>query len=244
MKNSNDLQNEKNLDKEKLELDNIEEIYNYFDKIGCLSFSTINEDGEPVSRIAHLRGFDEDGIYFMTMYTKSFYKQLKLNKKVSICGLCASTTVEHDDDGMPIFENGYSARMTGEVEEISITEIKNKNNPIFELCIKDQEKYNAMVVFCIKSARGDIFDYDFELINRENKLNRIYFSYNGKSLEYSGLKIDGEKCVSCGICYEKCSFKAIIKPNENNKSYSIDKYRCDECGDCYINCPTNAIFTR
>lgn len=32
-----------------------------------------------------------------------------------------------------------------------------------------------MVVFCITSARGDIFDYDFEKISRDHKLERKYF---------------------------------------------------------------------
>lgn len=42
----------------------ISEIYEKFDKIGCLSFTTINENNEPESRIAHLRGYgyDDDGI--------------------------------------------------------------------------------------------------------------------------------------------------------------------------------------
>ncbi len=216
----------------------IQEIYNKFDKIGCLTFTTIDENNCPESRIAHLRGYDDDGMYFMTMYTKSFYRQLKANNNISICGLNASSEVSHDENELPIFEAGYSIRLTGKVQEISIEEIKLKNNPIFDICIKDQQKYPAMVVFCIKSARGDIFDYDFELISRENKLNRIYFSYNGEEIKTRGLVIDESKCISCGICKTKCSFCAI---KEDSKTYSIDKTRCDECGDCLIVCPQKSI---
>ncbi len=222
-----------------MEITNIEDIYKKFDKIGCLSFSTVNDLGEPESRIAHLRAFDEDGMYFMTMNTKPFYKQLKIQKKVAICGLSAKTQVEHGENGLPIFENGYAIDFTGEVKEISMEDIKAKNNPIFDLCIKDQEKYHAMVVFCITSGRGDIFDYDFELATRDHKLERIYISYNGTKNKYSGLIIDQQKCISCGICKSKCSFKAI---ENTNKKYTIDKYRCDECGDCFINCPVKAIY--
>ncbi len=216
----------------------IKEIYEKFDKIGCLSFTTVNELGEPESRIAHLRGYDEDGIYFMTMFTKDFYKHLKNNGKLSICGLCADTKVEHDENGFPIFEGGYAIRMTGNVKEISIDDLKAKNNPIFDFCIKDQEIYKAMVVFCITDGRGDIFDYDFEKISRENKLERIYFAYNNAVPKYKGLKINQDKCISCGVCKVKCSFLAI---NEVDNVYSISKYRCDECGDCLINCPVEAI---
>ncbi len=216
----------------------IKDIYEKFDKIGCLSFTTINENLEPESRIAHLRAYDDEGIYFMTMYTKDFYAHMKNNKKVSICGLCANTQVAHDENGFPIFDNGYAIRMSGNVKEISIEDIKKKNNPLFDFCIKDQETYEAMVVLCITDGYGDIFDYDFEKISRENKLERTYFSYNGAKEKYKGLNIDNEKCISCGVCKEKCSFLAIT---EENGAYLIDKHRCDECGDCYINCPAKAI---
>ncbi len=219
----------------------IKEIYEKFDKIGCLSFTTVDESGIPESRIAHLRAYDEEGIYFMTMYTKDFYRHMKQNGKLSICGLAAKTQVEHDEKGFPIFEGGYAMRMSGNVKEVSIEEIKAKNNPIFNFCIKDKEVYDAMVVFCITDGYGDVFDYDFEKINRENKLQREYFSYNGASEKYKGLKIDSEKCVSCGVCKKKCSFLAI---KEEDGNYSVDRYRCDECGDCYINCPVKAISYR
>ncbi len=216
----------------------IQEIYEKFDKIGCLSFTTVDEEGVPESRIAHLRAYDEEGIYFMTMFTKDFYKQMKKNSKLSICGLCAKTQVEHDESGAPIFEGGYAMRMTGTVKEVSMEEIKAKQNPVFDFCIKDQETYPAMVVFCITSGYGDVFDYDFEKVKRDNKLQRSYFAYNGAKEKYKGLKIDQDTCISCGVCQKKCSFLAI---QEENGTYSIDKCRCDECGDCYMNCPVKAI---
>lgn len=216
----------------------IREIYEAFDKIGCLSFATINEHNEPETRIAHLRAYDDEGIYFMTMFTKSFYKQMKATGKVAISGLCAKTEVDHDENGLPVFENGYSIRLTGNVKEIPIEEIRAKNNPIFEMCLKDYEKYPAMVVMCITSARGEIFDYDFEKVTRENKLERIYFTFHGEKPHYKGLKINEEQCIGCGKCERKCSFLAIDK---EARTFKINPYRCDECGDCYLQCPVGAI---
>ncbi len=215
----------------------IKEIYEKFDKIGCLSFATLNEENEIESRIAHLRGYDDDGIYFMTMYTKSFYHHLINNNKVAISGLCAKTQASHDESGLPLFENGYAIRLSGRVNLVNYDDLRAKNNPIFDLCFKDYEKYPAMVVFCINQGYGDIFDYDFELENREHKLERTYFSYNTHE-RLRGLKINPEACISCGICHKKCSFSAI---NYNNNLYSINVNRCDECGDCYISCPVKAI---
>ncbi|MGI6736869.1 MAG: 4Fe-4S binding protein [Anaerovoracaceae bacterium] len=219
----------------------IQEIYEAFDRIGCLSFATVNADGEPEIRTAHLRAYDEDGIYFMTMYTKDFYRELKATGKVAVNGLCADTQIRHDENGFPIFERGYSIRMTGTVKEIPMEEIKRKNNPIFDFCIKDQEKYPAMVVFCITSARGDIFDYDFEKTCRDTKLERQYFSFHGAPIKYKGLRINQEKCTGCGICQEGCSFLAI---SEHDGQRVIDRTRCDECGDCVEHCPSDAVEYR
>ncbi len=220
---------------------NIKEIYEKFDKIGCLSFTTIDENGMPESRIAHLRAYDDEGIYFMTMFTKDFYAHMKQNGKLSICGLSAKTEVEHDENGFPIFEGGYAMRMSGKVKEVSIDDIKEKNNQIFDFCIKDHEKYPAMVVFCISEGHGDVFDYDFEKVNRDHKLQREYFSYGGAEIKYKGLTIKESECLHCGLCKQKCSFDAVI---EENGAFKIDTSRCDECGDCYLSCPFEAITYR
>ncbi len=219
----------------------IQEIYEKFDKIGCLSFTTINENGMPESRIAHLRAYDHDGIYFMTMFTKDFCSQMKQNPKISICGLNAKTKIEHDENGLPVFDKGYAIRMSGTVKQVPIQEIKDKNNPIFDVCLKDQEKYQAMVVFCITDGYGDIFDYDFEKITRENKLQREYFSFGNAKENHKGLVIDKNKCIACGLCKNKCTFLAV---EEKDGVYTINKNRCDECGDCYINCPVKAISVK
>ncbi len=216
------------------------EIFNYFDKIGSLTFSTIN--GEyPESRIAHFGAYDEEGLYFMTMHTKPFYKQLKATGKLSACGLCADSKIEETEDGNLIFDDGYFARITGDVKEISIEEIKRKNNPIFDYCIKDNERYPAMVVFCLYRGRGEIFDYDFEKIKRPHKLERLRFSFGGMEIENPGLTIDRDKCIACGKCESVCSFSAIFK---KDGKFEIMGERCDECGSCYLVCPAQAINSK
>jgi hypothetical protein len=86
---------------------NIADIYDKFNQIGCLTFATIDE-GYPQTRIAHLFAYDHEGLYFRTMITKAFYKQLKKTEKVSICGMFPETSVSHDDEGMPYFPPGYN----------------------------------------------------------------------------------------------------------------------------------------
>jgi uncharacterized pyridoxamine 5'-phosphate oxidase family protein len=49
----------------------IEEIFEYIEKIGCLTFATIS-DGFVHPRIVHPYAYDEEGIYFMSMNIKPF----------------------------------------------------------------------------------------------------------------------------------------------------------------------------
>lgn len=215
----------------------ISEIYTMFDKIGCCTFATI--DGEyPETRIAHFIAHDNDGLYFMTMTTKPFYKQLITTGKVSVCGLSASSKVSTDDSGNISFEAGYTIRISGNVKEIPMNKIKEKNDSAFDYCIKDNQDYPAMVTFCIYNGHGEVFDYDFEKQFRDYKLERLRFSFGGALPKKSNLILATELCIGCGECFSVCSFNAIQK---NDNSYSIDSTRCDECGDCYLKCPTKAI---
>ena len=215
----------------------INEIYEMFDKIGCCTFATMDGDC-PETRIAHFIAHDTDGLYFMTMTTKPFYKQLKATGKVSVCGLSASSKVNTDEQGNLLFEAGYTIRISGDVKEVSMDTIKEKHNPIFDYCIKDNHQYPAMVTFCIFNGHGEVFDYDFEKQFRDHKLERISFAFGEAQPKKPNLILDAQECIGCGKCFSACSFNAIEK---REQSYTIDSTRCDECGDCYLKCPVKAI---
>jgi len=51
-------------------------------------------------------------------------------------------------------------------------------------------------------------------------------------------KIDGEKCIGCGECFENCVFGAIEK---TNSKFSVNPLLCEGCGTCQLVCPTKAI---
>ncbi len=50
------------------------------------------------------------------------------------------------------------------------------------------------------------------------------------------IRIDDEKCVSCGLCSRNCKASAI-----DLKSHKIDYSRCVACGDCLEKCRKNAL---
>lgn len=217
---------------------NIKEIYELFEQIGSLTFATV-ENGEPRTRIAHLFAHDREGLYFRTMTIKPFYAQLIESGKVAICGIYPTSSYSHDDDGMPYFEPGFTISVSGSVREISLEQLKAKVavNSMFELGVKDIDKYPAMTAFCLYQAAGEIFDFDFAMEKRDHKLKRTRFTFGNMAYPFRGVRISND-CISCGQCFEGCSFKAI---SESEGQYVIDPTRCDVCGDCYTLCPANAI---
>lgn len=217
----------------------INEIYELFDRIGVLTFSTIY-NGEVHSRVAHFNGCDQEGIYFRTMWNKPFARQLMETGKITVCGVSDTKIISHDGDLEAEFPPGYSIRLIGEVKFISEEEIKEKAkiNKDLKLAVHDMNKYPAMRKgnFMIHKAKVEIFDYDFSCKNRDHKLLRTRMAFGGMTYNEAGPKIT-EKCIKCGLCYKKCSFKAIEKGN----SYSVISKKCDDCGDCISVCPVNAI---
>lgn len=218
----------------------LNEIHDAIEKIGCLTFTTFDA-GEMHSRIISVCGGDEGGIYFLTMDVKPFYRQLKANPQVALCGIYPSGRKDgKNKDGQPYWVPGYTFRLTGEAREVSMDELREKaaaGNPIHQYVLEDHERYPSIRLFCIHKGKGEIFDFDFEMENRDHKVLRTRFAFGGETCNEAGARINPDLCVSCGECFEVCSFKAIV-PGE---PYSVNGSRCDECGSCSIACPANAI---
>lgn len=215
----------------------MKEIYEKFDKIGCVTFST--KAGDLIeSRIAHFFACDEDGLYFRTMNTKPFYKQLREGKTVSVCGMYPVTQVAHDENNLPSFEPGYTMRITGDVRELSMEEMEAKaaHDRNFNVAVFDVKKYPATRIFVLYRAKGEYYDFDYAKKHRDHKLERERFAYGGTEAEQAGLLIT-DSCIGCGKCAKVCTFDAI-QPGEK---YFIRGNRCDECGNCYMVCPVHAI---
>lgn len=51
-------------------------------------------------------------------------------------------------------------------------------------------------------------------------------------------KINGDKCLSCGLCKTNCRFDAI---KESNSIFEVDNFSCEGCGVCQAICPSGAI---
>jgi uncharacterized pyridoxamine 5'-phosphate oxidase family protein/Pyruvate/2-oxoacid:ferredoxin oxidoreductase delta subunit len=219
----------------------LNELDDVIKKVGCLSITTL--DGDTMhSRIISICGCDSDGIYFLTMDTKPFYRQLRSNPHISMCGIYPSGRKEGlNKDGQPYWPPGFTLRITGEAREESPQEIKikaEKGSKLHQYTQEEVARYPAMKLFCMYKGKGEVFDYDFELENRDHKLLRKRFAFGGANFNYAGVRIDPEICISCGECADVCTFSAI---EEGDEAYRVIGERCDECGSCIMVCPTKAI---
>lgn len=217
----------------------IKEIYEKLEGVGVLTFSTIYKD-EVHSRIAHLNGYDENGIYFRTMWNKPFARQVVETEKVTLCGASDQRVLSHDENGVPEFPPGYTIRLIGQVKPLSESEVRElaKVNEYMRLAEYDMDKYPSMKKgnFVIHMAKGEIFDFDFEMVNRDHKVLRERFSFGGMTYNEAGPRIS-DACIECGACLKVCSFKAIVP----GTPYKVNSSKCDDCGSCIEACPVNAI---
>ncbi len=217
----------------------IQEIFEACENSGFLTFTTI--DGKyPSARIAHFFAYDAEGLYFHTMTTKPFCRQLLKTKTVAVCGICEEEETIPGIAAKNLISGNYSIRITGDVKTVSPDALKKKakKNQLFQPALEDMMQYKTMRTFVLYQGFGEIFNFDFESEDNSRRLRRHRFSFNYPNPPEHGLTIDQNKCCNCGECAEVCILGAIEK---QNNGYSILKNRCDACGDCTTICPEAAI---
>lgn len=218
----------------------LNKLYEMIEKMGVLTFSTLSKTGEVHSRVAHFNGFDEQGLYFRTMVTKPYYRQLMETKQLTVCGMSNQEILGHTEDGTPIFPPSYSIRIIGDIKNIPFAEIEEraKNNEGLKTAVQDGYKYPTMkdANFVIYRAKVEIFDVDFEKSYRDHKLIRTRFSFGDVKYNLAGPRIT-DSCIGCDLCRKTCTFDAI----EVGSPYKVNPNYCDDCGMCLHVCPVNAI---
>lgn len=217
-----------------------EDVRQALEKIGSVTMTTLDKETLH-SRIISICGSDDQGIYFLTMYVKPFYRQLKENPHVALCGIYPSSRkTGKNAAGQPTFAPGFTLRVTGCAREIPEDEVREKaaaGDEIHKYFLEDAARYPAIRFFCIHRGKGEIFDYDFEQENRDHKLLRTRFAFGGETVNDAGARINPDRCIACGECLDACTFNAIIA----GEPYGVDGSRCDECGSCFQVCPEGAI---
>ena len=185
-------------------------------EIKSVAFATVN-NGEPAVRIADVMIVENDGLYFLTARGKPFFKQLKEEQKLAICGMDS---------------NYVTARVVGDIQLCDDRGVVDKifeHNPMMN-DLYPGRKRNILEAFHMFRGRGEIFDLSIEPPKRER------FAFGGETVNPSGFRITG-KCIACDICLEACPVGVISQGDV----YRIDGSGCLECGTCAEVCPEDAV---
>lgn len=185
--------------------------------------STIDGD-QAHSRIIDIMHVDIEGLYFITLKSKPFYRQLSKNPKLAVTGMN---------------KDYVQVRLVGQAKPLTLQKIHDliEQNPgmidLFpEIKNVEGDDSNIWQVFHIHRGKGEIFD----LSGREVKMKRERFTFGGEAVNKAGQTIKSN-CIECGKCRINCPFNAISK----GSPYTINPTYCDECGICYSVCPVDAV---
>lgn len=184
--------------------------------VKSIAFGTVN-NGEPAGRIIDVMLAEEDGLYFLTARGKRFYKQLKENQRVAICGMD---------------KNYVTGRVVGDIQfcrDRRVLDNMFEHNPMMN-DLYPGESRDILEAFHLYRGKGEIFDLSIEPPKRER------FAFGGDTVNPPGYWIT-DKCTACDICLESCPVEVISKGDV----YKIDRSRCLECGRCAEVCPEDAV---
>ena len=180
--------------------------------------STVDEDGNPQSRIIDIMHIEDDKIFFLTGRGKDVYKEIMAHPKISYLSL----------------KDNKSIRITGEAYKLEDQhkwiDLIFDENPFMNNVYPKGTRY-ILEPFCIENYQMEFFDLTQKPIYRKT------FEFGDWNVKAKGFFISDE-CVSCGTCYASCPQRI---PFEGENHYEIPQENCLHCGLCFENCPTQAI---
>lgn len=122
----------------------VKEIMSILEKIKVAVFATVDRDGMPHARHAHIGVANEKGIFFMTSPRTNFYQQLESNDNVAI------TAMSEEDYLIQVI------RIEGKVRKVGphLLEGLLKDNPYVDRVYPDKDEQQNVQVFQLYEGQG------------------------------------------------------------------------------------------
>jgi uncharacterized pyridoxamine 5'-phosphate oxidase family protein/ferredoxin len=173
----------------------VEKAFMLLREVKSVAVATLNS-GTPDVRIADVMLAERDGLYFITARGKPYYRQIRENPKLAICGMD---------------KNYVSVRVVGDIQFCNDRNTVDKifeHNPIFDLSMEPPLRTR--------------FAFGGETVNPPGYLITDKCTACGLCLDACPVGvisegkvylIDGSHCLECGRCAEVCPEDAI-NPSE------------------------------
>lgn len=202
------------------------EIFDFLQKqIHTVIVATNNEQGLPVTCAIDIMDYDENGLYFLTVKGKNFYKRLKANGYLSLTGIRGENTMSR-----------IAVSVCGKAKEIGperLQRLLDKNPYMYEIYPTEHSR-SALTVFYLYEGNGEWFDLS------EKPIERFPFSFGESRAKTVGYFVTDD-CIGCGKCFPVCPQSCIVF---NGKKAFITQENCLHCGNCADICHTKAIVIK
>lgn len=130
--------------------------------------------------------------------------------------------------------SSVSVNLQGKVRNIGKERLAEifENNPYMVEIYPTEISRDALEVFQIYEASGEIFDLSQKPIFRQS------FSYGHAQAKDTGYRILTDQCIGCGKCVDVCPQNCIT----GDCPKKIDQSHCLHCGNCFSECPVQAVI--
>lgn len=189
--------------------------------IASVTMATVDENGNPQSRIIGVMHTEDEKLYFLTARGKPFYKELLATQKVSVLGLSKYKEM--------IRLNGVPVRLPDAKQEKWLDLIFVENPYMANVYPGDTRQ--VLEVFCIEDGEIEYFNLGVHPIFRQN-----YCIGNAKKA-HRKYEIT-PACTACGKCQKNCPQNCIVP----GRPHRIVQENCLRCGLCAEVCPADAII--
>lgn len=195
-----------------------EECFKQLREVIDATLSTVDENGNPQSRIIDIMYIEDEKIFFLTARGKNVYKEILNHPKISFSCL----------------NNNKSIRISGEAHKLDDQkywiDLMFDENKFLNNVYPDSARY-ILEPFCLCDGEMEYFDLTQKPIFRKS------FSLGNGRVKPKGFKIT-DSCVGCGTCFGACPQHAV----EEGIPHVISQNNCLHCGRCFENCPMSAII--